>query len=229
MPGDLTAPEVEVSRWAVPARITLALDAKGLFGPQVDESLGVREPTVDLWEAGVLLPDRGQIRALAALTGFAEAFFYELSPLPAGRIFVCERSRRPENALTVVEPGEIANPQCPSCGAVAWAVMASAGLTGPVLVDGPDIYGPLVMARIRASRRGRPGVWGVRPVAAGEPVDAQLRRRPHRCPSYIWVCPIPAGPGAVCGEPARLYPTGWACDRHRRAGSRLSCPENPRC
>jgi transcriptional regulator with XRE-family HTH domain len=52
-----------------PARITAALDAAKLWGPQVDIQLGGREPMVDEWEAGTRTPTEEQIRALAELTG----------------------------------------------------------------------------------------------------------------------------------------------------------------
>ncbi|HKS46746.1 MAG TPA: hypothetical protein VJT49_16865 [Amycolatopsis sp.] len=59
----------------VPYRITLALDAKDLYGPEVDAACGVAEPQVDMWEAGTLYPTWEQLQALAALTGCTERFF----------------------------------------------------------------------------------------------------------------------------------------------------------
>ena len=50
-----------------PASITLALDAHGLEGPEVDEACGAREPDVDRWEAGVLYPTWDQLCKLAKL------------------------------------------------------------------------------------------------------------------------------------------------------------------
>lgn len=90
----------------VPARITLALDSAGLWGPQVDVDLGGVEPMVDEWEAGIRLPTPAQIDRLARLTGYPAAWFttpvedWETRPV---RTFICERGRRPENRLTVVE------------------------------------------------------------------------------------------------------------------------------
>lgn len=57
-------------------RITLALDARGLDGPEVDAACGVEEPTVDKWETGELTPTPEQVAALAALTGMPVEFFY---------------------------------------------------------------------------------------------------------------------------------------------------------
>lgn len=52
-----------------PCRITLALNARGLYGPQVDEACGAAEPDVDLWEAGKLYPTWEQVLLLAKLCG----------------------------------------------------------------------------------------------------------------------------------------------------------------
>lgn len=80
----------------VPARITMALDAKGLYGPEVDLACGAREPDVDRWEAGTLIPTAVQLRLLAELTGQTVGFFFE--PMPdLGTIWICQRSRRPGN------------------------------------------------------------------------------------------------------------------------------------
>jgi hypothetical protein len=57
---------------------------------------------VDLWEAGVVVPTAEQLERLAALCHVPVALFFE--PPPAhGRIFVCQRSRRPGRRCTVVE------------------------------------------------------------------------------------------------------------------------------
>lgn len=58
-----------------PYLITTALDMCALHGPEVDEACGVQEPTVDLWESGLVYPTWEQLCALAELTGFAPAFF----------------------------------------------------------------------------------------------------------------------------------------------------------
>lgn len=52
-----------------PDRITLALNARALYGPEVDEACGASEPDVDLWEAGKLYPTWEQVLLLAKLTG----------------------------------------------------------------------------------------------------------------------------------------------------------------
>lgn len=59
----------------VPWLITIALDAKRLYGPEVDEACGVAEPGVDMWEEGTLYPTFEQLCALAKLTGKAPGYF----------------------------------------------------------------------------------------------------------------------------------------------------------
>jgi hypothetical protein len=49
-----------------PWAITLALNARGLYGPQVDEACGTVEPAVDTWD---------ELKALAELTLYPIAFF----------------------------------------------------------------------------------------------------------------------------------------------------------
>jgi hypothetical protein len=49
-------------------RITVALDAAGLFGPDVDVALGGLEPMVGEWEAGTRVPTFAQVELLAAVT-----------------------------------------------------------------------------------------------------------------------------------------------------------------
>lgn len=65
----------------VPSAITRALDMHGLYGPEVDEACGVREPAVDLWEAGKLYPTWEQLRLLAKLTGYPPLWFVTLREL----------------------------------------------------------------------------------------------------------------------------------------------------
>lgn len=111
-----------LSSQPIPARITLALDYRGLFGDQVDRDLGVWEPpdgwagpewepgtAVDRWEAGTLVPTRGQILALAELTGVPWRFFYSpVDHLPS-RIFVCDRTKRNGRGLTIIRSEVDAN------------------------------------------------------------------------------------------------------------------------
>lgn len=98
----------------MPARITIALNLRGLWGDQVDRDLGVWEPpdgwdgptwepgtAVDRWEDGTLVPTREQITALANLTGWPWRFFYLPVTTWPNRVFVCER-RRGGRGLTIV-------------------------------------------------------------------------------------------------------------------------------
>lgn len=76
----------------VPARITMALDIRGLDGPEVDEACGTAEPYVDLWECGLEVPTAEQVRLLAELTDFPVVWFYQpipAGPLLGGPIFIC--------------------------------------------------------------------------------------------------------------------------------------------
>lgn len=72
-----------------PERITAALNIMNLYGPEVDEACGVKEPTVDMWEAGLLVPTREEIHRLALLTGFPWRFFYQPPPTPITGGFIC--------------------------------------------------------------------------------------------------------------------------------------------
>lgn len=79
----------------VPARITIALDAGGHEGPEVDLAVGTWEGNpagdVDAWEDtdDPRLPSAEQVRLLADLTGFPEVFFYtEHIPQPLS-ITIC--------------------------------------------------------------------------------------------------------------------------------------------
>lgn len=93
----------------VPARITMALDLRGKYGPQVDVDLGGVEPMVDEWEEGKRVPTREQVERLAAYTDFPAEWFYRPADELAGteddplRMFICERGRRGENGLTIVD------------------------------------------------------------------------------------------------------------------------------
>lgn len=73
-------------------RITLALDAAELYGPEVDIALGGREPMVDRWELGELEPTPEQIIALARLTRMPPAYFYLGDP-PMTPGWVCGRRK----------------------------------------------------------------------------------------------------------------------------------------
>ncbi len=86
----------------VPARITMALDFRGLEGPEVDAACGGAEPDVDMWELGQAVPAPEQVVKLAELTGFPVAFFYQpVKPgtLAGSVIFICNCRRRGCEAL----------------------------------------------------------------------------------------------------------------------------------
>ena len=72
-----------------PERITMALDLRELYGPEVDEALGGEEPMVDEWETGERIPTFGQVQALAELTGFLVRFFYFEPPRPLVGGWMC--------------------------------------------------------------------------------------------------------------------------------------------
>lgn len=99
--------QIAYRKWAAglmsPARITFALDAKGLYGPEVDEACKASEPDVDLWEAGKLYPTWEQVLALAQLTGCFPRFFMDTPQRPAAD----ETSLRyhvPPSVLAAPEP-----------------------------------------------------------------------------------------------------------------------------
>jgi hypothetical protein len=97
-------------RWrrglVVPHRITLALDIRELYGLQVDQSCGTKEPDVDQWEAGEKYPTWEQLLALADLTAFPVEFFTpepgQVHALGPGVMFVCCRSRRTWNPVVEI-------------------------------------------------------------------------------------------------------------------------------
>ncbi len=64
----------------VPARATLALDAAGLYGPNVDIECGTWEGNpdgdVDAWELGEAVPTAEQVALMAELTGRPVGWFY---------------------------------------------------------------------------------------------------------------------------------------------------------
>lgn len=72
-----------------PGRITMALNIRDLYGPEVDQMLGGEEPMVDEWESGVRVPGVTEVQALAALTGFPVRFFYQPPPPPLGEGWIC--------------------------------------------------------------------------------------------------------------------------------------------
>lgn len=74
-------------RWraglVIPWRITMALDLRSLYGPDVDLACKAQEPDVDQWEAGERYPTWEQLVALADLTGFPPRFFVLDGAAPA--------------------------------------------------------------------------------------------------------------------------------------------------
>lgn len=91
----------------VPARITIALDTRGLYGPEVDLACGTWEGCpagdVDGWEAGTAVPTPEQVVLLAALTKMPVEYFY--APIEdyerETRMFACDRTKR-KHGLTIV-------------------------------------------------------------------------------------------------------------------------------
>lgn len=79
----------------VPARITMALDLRGLEGPEVDTACGGAEPDVDMWELGLAVPSPEQLAKLAKLTGYPLAWFYrplKPGPFTSSPVFMCGQS-----------------------------------------------------------------------------------------------------------------------------------------
>jgi DNA-binding transcriptional regulator YiaG len=81
--------ELRASATPTPERITMALDLRDLYGPEVDEALGGQEPMVDEWESGRRVPTKEQIQALAWLTDFPVTFFYLPPPRPLPGLIIC--------------------------------------------------------------------------------------------------------------------------------------------
>ena len=104
------------ARWRdgylLPWRITMWLDMRGLYGPEVDAELGVPEPTVDQWEAGEVYPTWDQVLALANLVGLATPWpltdGWGGGDLPTGLIFVCDRSRPSRSSVSRYDEGLVA-------------------------------------------------------------------------------------------------------------------------
>lgn len=67
---------VGVTARPVPARITMALDLRGLYGPEVDVACGAVEPAVDLWELGLEVPTWAQLELLSKLVGIPVPWFF---------------------------------------------------------------------------------------------------------------------------------------------------------
>lgn len=98
-------------RLFVPAWATIAMDARGLEGDQVDHDLGVWESPTGAWEPGTyvdriedgsLVPGFCVVLKLAEMTRVPPEFFYqpiEIGP-QFGPVFMCDRSKR-KHGLTI--------------------------------------------------------------------------------------------------------------------------------
>lgn len=92
----------------VPARITMAMDLAGLYGPEVDDRCGTfhgnPDGDIDRWEQALAVPSPEQVRLMAEATGFPIPWFYaplEPGPTPGtGPIWICWRDRRGCQAST---------------------------------------------------------------------------------------------------------------------------------
>lgn len=89
----------------VPAAITMWLDLRGLYGPEVDAACGVEEPAVDEWEAGERYPTWVQLLALAELVDVPPTAFFRAVPEIRGPIFMCDRTKR-KHGLQVIGQGD---------------------------------------------------------------------------------------------------------------------------
>lgn len=87
--GALQRQKEPLSPTPVPKRITMALNLADLYGPEVDRACGVEEPTVDMWETGLVVPTREQIHRLAFITDVKPAFFYLPPPPPLEGGVIC--------------------------------------------------------------------------------------------------------------------------------------------
>ncbi|MGW0485774.1 hypothetical protein [Nonomuraea sp. NPDC003214] len=89
----------------VPGRITMALDAAGLYGPDVDRALGGEEPMVDEWELGIRVPSPRQLVTLARMTGFPVSFFFKPLEELTGTAWLCSHSGPRKDRCQTVELG----------------------------------------------------------------------------------------------------------------------------
>lgn len=92
--GEGTVANVVPDRTPNRDRISIALDIRGLYGPEVDEALGVADAldtVVDAWESGHLAPTESEIRRLSMLTGMLPAWFYRGTLPLIDRVFLCPR------------------------------------------------------------------------------------------------------------------------------------------
>lgn len=78
----------------LPERISFALNARQLYGPEVDAACLAAEPDVDNWEAGISTPSPEQVRALAQLTAYPVEWFYREPLKVVSSAIACGRSGR---------------------------------------------------------------------------------------------------------------------------------------
>lgn len=80
-------------RRPTPSRITVALDAAGLFGKQADATLGVVLGVVDRWETGEVTPTDEQLADLAERAGVTVEWLYG-EPIEPVTWNVCFRTKK---------------------------------------------------------------------------------------------------------------------------------------
>lgn len=146
-----------------PFAITLALNRRGLYGPEVDEACGTFEPAVDMWEDGQLYPTWPEYKALAALTGYPLGHFWiHRDPMPAESTSL--RFHLPPHVLEAPPMVQCFTPEaiqaatgtvrCPYCQLSARPVMPTflfcphcgspqrgRAVVGPVFAQCPDCAG----------------------------------------------------------------------------------------
>lgn len=150
-----------------PWAITLALNARGLYGPEVDEACGTVEPAVDMWEDGQLYPTWPEFKALAELTGYPlKHFWIHRDPMPVEATTL--RFHLPPEVLAAPGPVPCFIPEaiqaatgtsrcpychlsarpvqpaflfCPHCGTPQAGEGGVRTVTGPVFAQCPDCGG----------------------------------------------------------------------------------------
>ncbi len=149
----------------------MALNAAGLYGPQVDADCGGVEPMVDQWEDPdhPLLPTRAQLERLAALTGHPVKFFYGPDPAVTGTVWLCYRRKvdgkrchgldgRPARPAADPDPprrpARTRQPRCPrpNVGEVLPGMADPAGVSGRDAARAAAAEAARVAARRREDR-----------------------------------------------------------------------------
>lgn len=90
-----------------PWRVTMALNLRQLYGPEVDTACDAAEPDVDDWEAGTLYPRWEQVVLLAKLVGNPVGFFYQGGEPATGTIFICGGSAELRREMAKPRPDPI--------------------------------------------------------------------------------------------------------------------------